>query len=67
MNKNQIRTCVIIGFIFAVISLILGPVLIGLAEIVAPFNPISLGVILIMFGATVFCISYLIMIIFLID
>lgn len=67
MNKNQIKICVIIGFIFAVISLILGPVLIGLAEIVAPFNPMGLGVILIILGAVVLCISYLMMILLLVD
>lgn len=67
MNKNQITICVIIEFIIAAILLILGSILIGLVEIVIPFNPIPLGIIFLIIGGLILMISFVTMSMFLVD
>lgn len=50
MNKKIIGIITIISFIISIILLISGSILIGLVEVLTPFNPLYLGIICIMLG-----------------
>lgn len=50
MNKKVIRIITIISFISSIILLISGSILIGLIEVLTPFNPLYLGMVCIMLG-----------------